>query len=420
MDGFGVYTSPHSTAYVSLALALYDTARQSAQANCSLTVGSGAATLLTHTFAGTPSSGASPSDGLEARLANAAATSVTAWSALASPPEPLRLRAVGQGELSVAAALVFVPASTPSSPMYRCGAGLGCLALIQSVWCQCVCVGGGVGGGWLVASRPACVACPSLTSSHVLTTPANAPASTLSPPCSRGPRGFYVQRVIQRQNETSGGPTGPLLQNVERGAVVVVTIQITTPDAVSNVLVNALMPGGVVHCRVPPHPLPVPLLWFVGLVCRPTHAHAFTRASTPCRPNLAPHRAHTNAHAGLEPMDPLLVADPHGNVGPGYCGDLGGMTSLWRWCYPSFRQPQVMKDRVLWTAPYLYPGTHTLTFNALAVTRGTSCDAYPCPCFSPPQPPPQTLMHTLPREEIGYERCDPVPAVLQACSSCPL
>jgi hypothetical protein len=50
---------------------------------------------------------------------------------------------------------------------------------------------------------------------------------------------------IQRQNETTGLPVGPLLQTVERGAVVVVTIQVTTPDALDNVMVNALLPGGM-------------------------------------------------------------------------------------------------------------------------------------------------------------------------------
>ena len=79
--------------------------------------------------------------------------------------------------------------------------------------------------------------------------------------------------------------------------------------------------------------------------------------------------------AGLEPMDPLLATDSRGNVGPGYCGSSSMFAYYFqRWCYPSFRSPQVLKDRVLWSAPGLNPGTHTLTFNALAVTRGVGTD----------------------------------------------
>lgn len=61
--------------------------------------------------------------------------------------------------------------------------------------------------------------------------------------------------AIQRQHETTGTPVGPLLQTIERGAVVVVTIQVTTPDALDNVVVNALLPGGMLHHPPPSHRL---------------------------------------------------------------------------------------------------------------------------------------------------------------------
>jgi hypothetical protein len=45
--------------------------------------------------------------------------SSTAWSALPRPAPPLVLWAMGTGQLNVAAALRFVPAVMPDSPVYR-------------------------------------------------------------------------------------------------------------------------------------------------------------------------------------------------------------------------------------------------------------------------------------------------------------
>lgn len=95
-------------------------------------------------------------------------------------------------------------------------------------------------------------------------------------------------------------------------------------------------------------------------------------------------------------MDPLLATDSRGNVGPGYCGgDSMFAYYFQRWCYPQFGPPQVLKDRVLWSASTLNPGTHTLTFNALAVTRGMYLSIVSSPvtlwlcdpgCFCGPSP----------------------------------
>ena len=71
--------------------------------------------------------------------------------------------------------------------------------------------------------------------------------------------------------------------------------------------------------------------------------------------------------AGLEPMDTLVAVDLNGNPTTSYCG--GGTWYYW-WCAPTFGSPQVMADRVTWSASYLYAGTYTLTYNALAVTTG--------------------------------------------------
>jgi hypothetical protein len=116
VDGFGPYSSSQGTVFAAVALALYDQARDSAQAECTLIVSSGVVPMLTHSFAASPDSTGTDVD---ARLANALAGSVTAWEALGTPAQPLRLQATGHGELAVAASLVFVPALPPASPMYR-------------------------------------------------------------------------------------------------------------------------------------------------------------------------------------------------------------------------------------------------------------------------------------------------------------
>ena len=56
-------------------------------------------------------------------------------------------------------------------------------------------------------------------------------------------RGIYVERLIQKAE--NGKPTGPALQLVQQGDFVVVTIQVTTPDDLSGVFVQDLLPGGL-------------------------------------------------------------------------------------------------------------------------------------------------------------------------------
>ncbi len=113
--GYTMYTSRVSSTLAALSLALYDLSRSSASPEASLSVLSGSVSLLSHTFSAS-TSGTS----IDARLANALAFQQTEWSSLASPPESMQMQASGRGELSVAAALVFIPASAPTRPMYRC------------------------------------------------------------------------------------------------------------------------------------------------------------------------------------------------------------------------------------------------------------------------------------------------------------
>jgi hypothetical protein len=76
--------------------------------------------------------------------------------------------------------------------------------------------------------------------------------------------------------------------------------------------------------------------------------------------------------AGLEPIDSLVGGDSSSTASTvNYCGS-DSWFSAYYWCFPSFSRPEVMKDRVVWTATALRPGTHTVSFNALAVTSGTS------------------------------------------------
>ena len=160
--------------------------------------------------------------------------------------------------------------------------------------------------------------------------------------------GIYVQSAIQRQDQLTGLPVGPQLQTIESGAVVVVTIVITLPDVADNVIVTALAPGGT--CRTGLHVMCVSVC---GCGCGCWARVTCTWCSC--------------VSAGLEPMDTLVAVDLNGNPTTSYCG--GGTWYYW-WCAPPFGSPQVMADRVTWSASYLYAGTYTLTYNALAVTTG--------------------------------------------------
>lgn len=54
-----------------------------------------------------------------------------------------------------------------------------------------------------------------------------------------------MDRAIQLADPLTGDATGPALQAVPLGSVVVVTVQLTTPDDLGVVTVEALMPGGL-------------------------------------------------------------------------------------------------------------------------------------------------------------------------------
>lgn len=123
-------------------------------------------------------------------------------------------------------------------------------------------------------------------------------------------RGIQVEKVVQLQDPVLGGPTGPPLTSVPLGKVVTVTLQITTPDDLHGVLFEDWLP------------------------------------------------------AGLEALDPNLANGGSDDVG------LGGCPQFMRFWQCSSFSRETMKDRVRFYSSYLWAGSHTVRFQAIAVTRG--------------------------------------------------
>jgi len=157
------------------------------------------------------------------------------------------------------------------------------------------------------------------------------PAAPLAFPVYRG---LGVERVVQLSG--AGGPAGPPLRTVPLGAVVTVTLQVTTPDDVDGPLVVEL-------------PLP----------------------------------------GGLEPLDPLLASGGGGGGGGGgpelrslppgcaWAGALdgfgfggGGYDSPWWWPWPPCPAQETRPTRVLFTFPRAPAGAYTVSVAAVAATPG--------------------------------------------------
>jgi hypothetical protein len=128
-------------------------------------------------------------------------------------------------------------------------------------------------------------------------------------------RGLYVEKVVQLMDSVTGQATGKPLQVVPLGASVVITIQVTSPDDVSRVVVTDLSAGG------------------------------------------------------LEPVDPNVAGDNSGSKAGNQCT---GRFWSW-WCVPAFSHHgrETFADRVRWTSWGTLPaGTHTISYQAVAATRG--------------------------------------------------
>jgi len=128
-------------------------------------------------------------------------------------------------------------------------------------------------------------------------------------------RGIWVEAAIQLQDPLTGGPTGGPLRKVPLASVVVITIQITTPDDLGPVTVEALMPGG------------------------------------------------------LEPLDPNVATDVTSSCA------LGGLSINWRsafwwWWWPVCPSQETRPSVVTFHYDYLTAGTSVLEIKAVAATVG--------------------------------------------------
>eukprot|EP00928_Gymnodinium_smaydae_P025374 TRINITY_DN20229_c0_g4_i1.p1 TRINITY_DN20229_c0_g4~~TRINITY_DN20229_c0_g4_i1.p1 ORF type:complete len:2105 (+),score=387.02 TRINITY_DN20229_c0_g4_i1:758-6316(+) len=132
------------------------------------------------------------------------------------------------------------------------------------------------------------------------------PAAIVTQPVYRG---IDVQKVIQAYDAKLESPTGPPLTSIVLGSIVTVTLQITSPDGLSGLLVEDWLP------------------------------------------------------AGLEAIDPNL-ANGRGHSSPADCPP-------WqRYMFCTFFSRETKSDRVLFYTSYLSPGTHSVSFEAVAATRG--------------------------------------------------
>ena len=139
-----------------------------------------------------------------------------------------------------------------------------------------------------------------------------APADTAGPVY----RGLYVEKVV-RAMDANGRAVGPALRYVELGASVVVTIQVTTPDDLSRVILEDLSAGG------------------------------------------------------LEPVDPNVAGDNAGSDESDNCGGGGGWYRWSWWCVAALSYRQTYADRVTWqSGSTLRAGSHSVSYQAVAATRG--------------------------------------------------
>lgn len=124
-------------------------------------------------------------------------------------------------------------------------------------------------------------------------------------------------QIIRAYDSLLDSSTGPPLSAVALGSLVVVTLELTSADALSGVLLEDWLP------------------------------------------------------AGLEALDPNLAGQggPRSASSGGALGGDWGGGCWWWWRCPSFER-ETYKDRVEFYAPRLYAGSHTLEYVALAATRG--------------------------------------------------
>jgi hypothetical protein len=144
-------------------------------------------------------------------------------------------------------------------------------------------------------------------------------------------RGILVSKVIQAIDSSSNAPVGPNLKLIQAGTLVQVTLQVTTPDDLSSVMLVDLLPGG------------------------------------------------------LEAIDPLLDG---GRSNDGYEIDPRASRQYDERFYfysRTFGAQETRPDRVQFMATYLGAGVHTVSYKAIAGTNGAFV-LPPAKAFSTEQP----------------------------------
>lgn len=147
-------------------------------------------------------------------------------------------------------------------------------------------------------------------------------------------RGLFVERVIQHIDPISGLPVGRPLRAARLGDIVAVTLQLTTPDDLRDVMLEDWAAGGL-----------EPLDPNVG-----NSATATLNRNSDC----APPAARPVGGGGGPP--PSLHIDY-------------GMYLHWFSCTSFVRQTR--PDRVSYVSRWVSAGTHSVTYSAMAATSGT-------------------------------------------------
>ena len=130
-------------------------------------------------------------------------------------------------------------------------------------------------------------------------------------------QGISVEKIIEMADMSTGDRIPGAVSIVGVGDLVLVTIQLSTPDMLGPVIVSDLVPGG------------------------------------------------------LEPVDPN-VGDGDGLGPTSPCGgsSFARLGVFWWWCWDPFADRETRSDRVDWFAHQLRPGTYTVRYHARAVTSG--------------------------------------------------
>jgi hypothetical protein len=145
-------------------------------------------------------------------------------------------------------------------------------------------------------------------------------------------RGILVSKIIQAIDPSSNAAVGPNLKLIQAGTIVQVTLQVTTPDALPSVMLVDLLPGG------------------------------------------------------LEAIDPLLENDNGSSDGYGIGTVSPGPYYERFYFYSStFGAQETRPDRVQFLARYLGAGVHTVSYKAIAGTKGAFV-LPPAKAFSTEQP----------------------------------